>query len=287
MSKAGKVALIVEDNEMNMELLGEVLEMAGYSVIRAVEPVQALAMAAEQKPDVVLMDVQLPGMDGLEATRRLKANPDTEPIPVVAVTSHAMKGERDKAVEAGCAGYFSKPIDVSSFADELKKILEELDRTVSGTFSASFSGKGRVRGPFVGERQGKAMLAKGNISFQGPVLGMEKLAFDQLSSQVSYRSGQIHLQEGKVESRLLEADFAGTVKPVEGISPSIVNLQGSLSPRSEFLSGIGDQVAVDLLKSQLKEGKLSFTINGALREPGIVFAGLPPEFNQQLQGGGN
>lgn len=123
MTGAGKVALIVEDNEMNMELLGDVLELAGYSVIRATEPEQALEMAAKEQPDVVLMDVQLPGIDGLEATRRLKANPVTAPIPVVAVTSHAMKGEREKAVEAGCAGYFSKPIDVSSFAAELKKIL--------------------------------------------------------------------------------------------------------------------------------------------------------------------
>ena len=69
------------------------------------------------------MDVQLPGIDGLVATRRLKANPETEKIPVVAVTSHAMKGEREKAVEAGCIGYFSKPIDVSDFAADLKKLL--------------------------------------------------------------------------------------------------------------------------------------------------------------------
>ena len=123
MSGAGKVVLIVEDNEMNMELLGDVLEMAGYEIIRATEPITAIKMAVDELPDVILMDVQLPGIDGLEATRRLKANPGTEKIPVVAVTSHAMKGEREKAVEAGCIGYFSKPIDVSNFAADLKKLL--------------------------------------------------------------------------------------------------------------------------------------------------------------------
>ena len=168
----------------------------------------------------------------------------------------------------------------------LKKIMADLGRTVTGTLSASFSGKGNVRGPFVGELNGMAMLAKGDISFQGPVLGMQQLAFDQVTSQITYRPGQIHLKEGKVESRLLDADFAGTVRSVDPIGSSVVNLKGSLSPRSEFLSGIGDQAAVDVLKKQLKEGKLSFSINGALVEPGIVFAGLPPEFNQQLLGGG-
>lgn len=123
MSEKKIVALVVEDNEMNMELITDVLEMAGFELLKATEAATALEIAAEHKPDLILMDVQLPGMDGLEAARRLKANPATAGIPVAAVTSHAMKGEREKAIEAGCEIYFSKPLDVSTFADELKKLL--------------------------------------------------------------------------------------------------------------------------------------------------------------------
>ena len=124
MSERKKLALVVEDNAMNMELLCDVLELAGYSVLQATEAMTAIDLAAEHQPDVVLMDIQLPGIDGLEATRRLKADPVTADIPVVAVTSHAMKGEREKITAAGCTGYFSKPIDVAGFAEELSRMLE-------------------------------------------------------------------------------------------------------------------------------------------------------------------
>ena len=123
MSDSPPVALVVEDNEMNMELIRDVLELAGFELLCATEAASALEIAAERLPDVILMDFQLPGMNGLEAARRLKANPVTTGIPVVAVTSHAMKGEREAATEAGCAAYFSKPLDVTTFAAELKKLL--------------------------------------------------------------------------------------------------------------------------------------------------------------------
>ncbi|MBW7997628.1 MAG: response regulator [Candidatus Glassbacteria bacterium] len=108
---------------MNMELIRDVLELAGFELLCAIEAASALEIAAERLPDVILMDFQLPGMNGLEATRRLKANPVTAGIPVVAVTSHAMKGEREAATEAGCAAYFPKPLDVTTFAAEVKKLL--------------------------------------------------------------------------------------------------------------------------------------------------------------------
>lgn len=117
-------ALIVEDNELNMELITDVLSFAGFTILTATNAFIALETAVQSHPDIILMDIQLPGMDGFEATRRLKANPVTSSIPVVAVTSHAMKGDREKVESAGCAGYFVKPIDVNTLADDLKKLLD-------------------------------------------------------------------------------------------------------------------------------------------------------------------
>ena len=167
----------------------------------------------------------------------------------------------------------------------LQKILQELDRTVSGTLSGSFTGKGQVRDPGINELQGKVLLVKGEISFQKPVLGMKQLAFAQVSSRIKYESGEISIEDGRVESRQLAGEFSGTVKPAGGIARSTLKLNGALIPRPEFLSGIGNDTAVNLLKKQLQEGKLPFTINGPLEEPGIVFSGLPADFNQRLQGG--
>ena len=117
------VVLVVEDNDLNMELITDVLSLAGFSILTAVDALKALEIAAESHPDLILMDVQLPGMSGLEATERLKADPKTASIPVVAVTSLAMKGDREKSEEAGCVGYITKPIDINTFADEVKKYI--------------------------------------------------------------------------------------------------------------------------------------------------------------------
>ena len=169
----------------------------------------------------------------------------------------------------------------------LQKILQELHRNVSGTLSGSFTGKGQVRGPGINELQGNVLLEKGGISFQKPVLGMKRLAFTQVASRIKYKSGKIYLEDGRIESRLLAGEFSGTVKPVGGIALSTLKLNGALIPRPEFLSGLGNDMAVNLLKKQLREGKLPFIINGSLKEPGIVFTGLPSDFNQRkrLQGG--
>ena len=109
--------LAVEDNAANMELVHELLTLAGYRVLTAATAERAIELASTNKPDLVLMDIGLPGMDGLEATRRLKRNPKTAAIPIVCLTAHAMHGDEARARSAGCDGYLTKPLDARSFAD--------------------------------------------------------------------------------------------------------------------------------------------------------------------------
>lgn len=106
-----KRILVVEDNDRNRRLLKILLESRGYEVIEAVTGEEAMRYLRDSKPDLILMDVQLPNVDGLELTRNIKNNPQTAHIPIVAVTAYAMKGDRERILEAGCDGYISKPID--------------------------------------------------------------------------------------------------------------------------------------------------------------------------------
>jgi two-component system cell cycle response regulator len=115
--------LIIEDNEANRLLASAVLERDGFSVEMAGNSQEALEMLVEQKPDLILMDVQLPGVDGLSLTRRLKEDERTAGIPVVALTALAMMGDKERTLEAGCAGYISKPINTRTFAAEVRKYL--------------------------------------------------------------------------------------------------------------------------------------------------------------------
>ena len=103
--------LIVDDNPINLKLVRIVLELHDYDVKFALDAEEAMALLQEFRPSVILMDLQLPGMDGLELTRRLKADPTTRNITIVAVTSYAMKGDQERALAAGCDGYITKPID--------------------------------------------------------------------------------------------------------------------------------------------------------------------------------
>jgi two-component system cell cycle response regulator DivK len=103
------LVLIVEDNPANLKLARVVLERAGYAVLEAMDAEAGLALAREKRPDLILMDIQLPGMDGLTATSELKRDPATATIPVIALTAHAMKGDEEKIREAGCDGYLAKP----------------------------------------------------------------------------------------------------------------------------------------------------------------------------------
>ena len=108
--------LIVEDNPMNMELATDLLEVAGFTVLPAMTAEEGLVLAGTEQPDLILMDIGLPGMDGLEATRRLKQNRSTASIPVVAVSASVMSGDEAKAFAAGCCDYISRPIDTRQFA---------------------------------------------------------------------------------------------------------------------------------------------------------------------------
>ena len=115
--------LIVEDNPINIKLFRVVLEKAGFQVRTAVDANEALAALAEFNPRLILMDVQLPGMDGLELTRRLKADPRYRRIRIVALTAYAMKGDREKASDAGCEGYITKPIRLDALRTEVERLL--------------------------------------------------------------------------------------------------------------------------------------------------------------------
>jgi CheY-like chemotaxis protein len=114
-----KQILVVEDNAVNLELATDLLEVNGFAVHPATTAEQALRRARELLPDLILMDVSLPGVDGLAATRVLRADPATQHLTIVALTAHAMRGDEELALAAGCDGYLSKPIDTRSFASKI------------------------------------------------------------------------------------------------------------------------------------------------------------------------
>jgi CheY-like chemotaxis protein len=120
---SGKRILLVEDNAVNRRLAQFLLKSKGYEVWEATTAPEAFATLKERRPDLILMDIQLPEVDGLTATRHLKADPATQDIPVVAVTSYAMKGDETRALEAGCSGYVTKPIDKTLFLDTVARVL--------------------------------------------------------------------------------------------------------------------------------------------------------------------
>lgn len=121
----GRLILVVEDEPKNVKLVRDLMEANGYTVIEAYDGKQGVDMAIAEKPDLIFMDVMMPVMDGYEATRLIKANSATKAIPVVALTSHAMKGDREKALESGCDDYMSKPIDIKELLKMVKKYLSD------------------------------------------------------------------------------------------------------------------------------------------------------------------
>jgi two-component system, cell cycle response regulator DivK len=121
---SGELILIVDDNEKNMKLARDVLGFAGFRILEAGNAEEAIALAHEHMPDVILMDIRLPGMDGTTAVGRLKGEASTAAIPVVALTSFAMKGDRERFLAAGFDGYLEKPIRVKEFPDEVRRYVE-------------------------------------------------------------------------------------------------------------------------------------------------------------------
>jgi len=115
--------LLVEDNEMNRDMLSRRLQRRGYEVIIALDGQQGVQMAQSRSPDVVLMDMSLPVMDGWEATRTLKSSPETRNIPVIALTAHAMSTDRERAMEAGCDDYDTKPIELTRLIAKIESLI--------------------------------------------------------------------------------------------------------------------------------------------------------------------
>ena len=115
--------LVIEDNPMNMELATDLLQLQGYEVLKAVTAFEALGLVHEVKPDLILMDIQLPGLNGLDLTRDLRQDPRTKDIPIIAITAYAMMGDEDKAFRAGCNAYIPKPIETTKFFQVVGDVL--------------------------------------------------------------------------------------------------------------------------------------------------------------------
>jgi len=121
--------LIVEDNEMNRDMLSRRLQRRGYEVMIATDGAEGLAAARERNPDLVLMDMSLPVIDGWEATRQLKSEAATRNIPIIALTAHAMSGDRQRAVDAGCDDFDTKPIELARLLEKIEHCLERAGKT--------------------------------------------------------------------------------------------------------------------------------------------------------------
>ena len=119
----GKCILVIEDIPINMKLVRVLLTAAGHDVLGATDAEKGIGLARQRKPDLILMDVQLPGMDGLSATRAIKKDPELKGIPVVAITSFAMPGDEEKARDAGCTGYLTKPINTRTFLGQVAQYM--------------------------------------------------------------------------------------------------------------------------------------------------------------------
>ncbi len=124
MTETGARVLVVEDNDMNMQLVEYLLEEGGYQIVKAASGEEALSIARSGDPvDLILMDIHLPGIDGLSVVREMKTDAVTSAIPILALTAHAMRGDKDRFLEAGCDGYISKPIDVKTFLSSIRMYL--------------------------------------------------------------------------------------------------------------------------------------------------------------------
>ncbi|MFC7398789.1 response regulator [Chelatococcus sp. GCM10030263] len=119
-----KTVLIVEDNELNMKLFSDLLEAHGYATLKTSNGIEAMELARSDRPDLIIMDIQLPEVSGLEVTRWLKADDELKAIPVIAVTAFAMKGDEERIREGGCEAYLSKPISVSRFLETVRNYLD-------------------------------------------------------------------------------------------------------------------------------------------------------------------
>jgi two-component system cell cycle response regulator DivK len=124
MNGSAKTVLVVEDNELNMKLFHDLLEAHGYNILQTKDGMEALRIAREHHPDLILMDIQLPEVSGLEVTKWIKEDDNLKAIPVVAVTAFAMKGDEEKIRDGGCEAYIAKPISVTNFLETVQRFLD-------------------------------------------------------------------------------------------------------------------------------------------------------------------
>jgi CheY-like chemotaxis protein len=129
--------LVIEDNPLNLELVTDLLEAAGFIICRALTAEEGLRAARELSPDLILMDLSLPGLDGLAATRALRADPATRHLTIIALTAHAMKGDEAIALRAGCDGYLTKPIDTRTFAAKVAAFIATANSRLPEPLAAS------------------------------------------------------------------------------------------------------------------------------------------------------
>jgi two-component system, cell cycle response regulator DivK len=122
-----KRILMVEDTEDNRQILRDLMSSAGYELLEAVDGAEGIAMAAKHRPDLILMDIQLPVIDGYEASRRIKSNPELRHIPIIAVTSYALAGDEAKTLAAGCDGYIAKPFSPRLLLEKIREFLPQED----------------------------------------------------------------------------------------------------------------------------------------------------------------
>ena len=123
-----KTILVIEDNKLNMKLVKELISIGKYRMLEANDAESGIQQIREQRPDLVLMDIQLPGMDGLSATKIIKEDPALKDIPIIGLTSYAMQGDKEKALAAGCTGYITKPIDTRKFLETVSEYLKDDER---------------------------------------------------------------------------------------------------------------------------------------------------------------
>jgi two-component system, cell cycle response regulator DivK len=122
--RLAKTVLIVEDNELNMKLFHDLLEAHGYDTVGTCDGVKVVELAKAHRPDLILMDIQLPKVSGLEVTKWIKDDPDLQRIPIIAVTAFAMRGDEERILQGGCEAYLSKPISVARFMDTVRRFLQ-------------------------------------------------------------------------------------------------------------------------------------------------------------------
>ena len=168
----------------------------------------------------------------------------------------------------------------------LDGIWQLLDRTVTGNLSGSFSYDGKWQGLLSGELQTDLVLEAGSVELQQPVFGLESLEFNRLSTTLLLKDRVATFEKGKVDSNLFAAEFSGTVTLADDLSGNSLDMNGAFEPRPELLGSLKDPTVVQLIKGQLSENKLMFTLSDTLQMPGITFQGVSGVIDGVIQGSG-